>query len=341
MGLKPAVRSPRHEYCRRGAAKCCPSRCQEGAMPRTMAMDLTIDAIDSTHRKHEFPPPPGFSEQHYIGHEQDPRAVAKKVDQTQLKIKVCDVGTLPPTSLKSLTLLPSPLACLLAAHGPTHPDTRNAACHPTHAMPRVDAPCPLSHPPRGPAEGGSQRVSPTHRLSLSLSLLLAESQGAGAPARSIVYDDWLHALDEWERGAHLQHHDHLLRDLQSDQVGHRRQQRIRPIRRHKDGRRGAHQARLTPVSHQSHTSLTPVSHQSHTSLTPVSHKPHTSLTPVSHKSHTSLTQVSHSHVCPCATRHSSYTCHRILPFGAASSSPSWSMSSSTSSQCWAPSTRCL
>merc|ERR1712070_496677 len=241
MGLKPAVRSPRHEYCRRGAAKCCPSRCQEGAMPRTMAMDLTIDAIDSTHRKHEFPPPPGFSEQHYIGHEQDPRAVAKKVDQTQLKIKVCDVGTLPPTSLKSLTLLPSPLACLLAAHGPTHPDTRNAACHPTHAMPRVDAPCPLSHPPRGPAEGGSQRVSPTHRLSLSLSLLLAESQGAGAPARSIVYDDWLHALDEWERGAHLQHHDHLLRDLQSDQVGHRRQQRIRPIRRHKDGRRGAHQ----------------------------------------------------------------------------------------------------
>ena len=135
--LKPAVRSPRHEYCRRGAAKCCPSRCQEGAMPRTMAMDLTIDAIDSTHRKHEFPPPPGFSEQHYIGHEQDPRAVAKKVDQTQLKIKVCDVGTLPPTSLKSLTLLPSPLACLLAAHGadaPRHtqcrvsPDTRNAAC---------------------------------------------------------------------------------------------------------------------------------------------------------------------------------------------------------------------
>merc|ERR1712046_112511 len=64
------------------------------------------------------------------------------------------------------------------------------------------------------------------------------SQGAGAPARSIVYDDWLHALDEWERGAHLQHHDRLLRDLQSDQVGHRRQQRIRPIRRHKDGRRG-------------------------------------------------------------------------------------------------------
>merc|ERR1712070_393298 len=186
MGLKPAVRSPRHEYCRRGAAKCCPSRCQEGAMPRTMAMDLTIDAIDSTHRKHEFPPPPGFSEQHYIGHEQDPRAVAKKVDQTQLKIKVCDVGTSPPTSLKSLTLLPSPLACLLAAHGPTHPDTRNAACHPTHAMPRVDAPCPLSHPPRGPAEGGSQRVSPTHRLSLSLSCSQKAKEQALQPARSFM-----------------------------------------------------------------------------------------------------------------------------------------------------------
>merc|ERR1712070_1156880 len=96
MGLKPAVRSPRHEYCRRGAAKCCPSRCQEGAMPRTMAMDLTIDAIDSTHRKHEFPPPPGFSEQHNIGHEQDPRAVAKKVDQTQLKIKKAKEQALQP-----------------------------------------------------------------------------------------------------------------------------------------------------------------------------------------------------------------------------------------------------
>merc|ERR1712070_534265 len=37
-----------------------------------------------------------MGEQHYSGHDQDPRAVAKKVDQTQLKIKKAKEQALQP-----------------------------------------------------------------------------------------------------------------------------------------------------------------------------------------------------------------------------------------------------
>jgi len=52
-------------------------------MGRTWALDITPDAQT---RMAELPNPPGYSEQH--AHEQDAKgAVAKKVDQTQLKLK--------------------------------------------------------------------------------------------------------------------------------------------------------------------------------------------------------------------------------------------------------------
>mmetsp|Transcript_50163 Transcript_50163/g.115788 ORF Transcript_50163/g.115788 Transcript_50163/m.115788 type:complete len:136 (-) Transcript_50163:11-418(-) len=53
-------------------------------MGRTWAVDLTPDSTSLALKPEQLLTPPGFSESN---HEQDSRVAAKKVDQTQLKLK--------------------------------------------------------------------------------------------------------------------------------------------------------------------------------------------------------------------------------------------------------------